>query len=332
MRLPGVKTAKNVSRMLQARILGGALILGYHRVAYVQKDPYEVCVSPENFAEQLEALRKFASPVSLSQLVQQLKEGSLPPKTVAITFDDGYEDNFTVAKPLLEKHEIPATVFVCNGCAGSEFWWDELERLVLNSRADLQLLRLEADDGRFQWDPPDGSPDPDPSQGSLLRRKFLRDLYHFLLPLDVDHLHQTMDSIRTWSGLPSGEIPVSRAMTSQELLQISGDGLVEIGSHTRNHLMLPRLSPDRQEYEIVSSKQELEELLGKPVTGFAYPNGRSSEDTRRIVQTSGFTYACTSLENVVRPGSEIYELPRLWQQDVDGDRFISTLNLWRKIR
>ena len=57
MRIPGLKTAKAVSRWVQARILGGALILGYHRVASVNRDTYEVCVTPEHFTEHMQALR-----------------------------------------------------------------------------------------------------------------------------------------------------------------------------------------------------------------------------------------------------------------------------------
>src|SRR5262245_41049481 len=137
MRIPGVKTAKHVSHWVQARILGGALILGYHRVADVTRDEYEVCVTPKHFAEQMEVLRKVSQPIGLSELVQCLKASSVPPKAVAVTFDDGYADNLYEARPILERYLIPATVFVCTGYAGKEFWWDELDRLVMSSRAKL---------------------------------------------------------------------------------------------------------------------------------------------------------------------------------------------------
>ena len=143
MRVPGVKTAKTFSRWVQARILGGALILGYHRVAHVTRDEYEVCVTPKHFAEQMEMVNKYAYPISLAKLVQYLKAGSLPPKSVAVTFDDGYADNLYEAKPILEKYQIPATVFVCTGYVGREFWWDELDRLVMSTQADLGALRLQ---------------------------------------------------------------------------------------------------------------------------------------------------------------------------------------------
>ena len=117
-------------------------------------------------------------------------------------------------------------------------------------------------------------------------------------------------------------------MNQTELLQLAEGGLIEIGAHTRHHPMLPRLSLEQQRMEIVSSKQDLESLLGKRVDGFAYPNGGTTEDAKRIVREAGFAFACTSLHDVVRPGSDMFELTRFWQRNVDGDRFMQYLKLW----
>jgi peptidoglycan/xylan/chitin deacetylase (PgdA/CDA1 family) len=326
MRIPGVKTAKTFSRWLQARILGGALILGYHRVADVTHDEYEVCVTPNHFAEQMEALSKYIHPLSLNKLVQYLKEGSVPPRSVAVTFDDGYADNLYEAKPVLEKYAIPATIFVCTGYAGKEFWWDELERLVTSSQSTFGALRLEVEKGQFVWDQPEVSPEA----GLDVRRKFRHALYNFLLALDVEEQSQAMDVIRSWANVPSNEL-TARAMTHDELLQLADGGLIDIGAHTRHHPMLPRLALERQRDEIVSSKQDLENLLGRRVDGFAYPNGRATDDAKRIVHEAGFAFACTSLHDVVRPAHDPHELTRFWQKDVDGENFLRGLRLWMKL-
>lgn len=325
MRIPGVKTAKHFSRWVQARLLGGALILGYHRVAEATRDAYEVCVTPKHFAEQMEALSKFAQPIRLSELVQCLKTGSVPPKTVAVTFDDGYADNLYEAKPVLEKYAVSATVFVCTGYAGKEFWWDELDRLVMSSGLALGALRLEVGEKSFAWDQPEVSPEA----GLESRRKFRHALYHFLLELDVEEQNQAMDIIRSWSGISSAEM-TARTMTHEELAQLTKDGLIEIGAHTRHHPMLPRLAVERQREEIVTNKQELEEILGRRVDGFAYPNGRATDDAKQIVREAGFAYACTSLHDVVRPASDLHALTRFWQRDVDGEIFLRGLRLWMK--
>ena len=323
MRIPGIKTAKTFSRWLQARFLGGALILGYHRIANVRLDNHEVCVTPQHFAEHMEVLNKYAHPISLHALVQQLKEGSLQPRSVAITFDDGYADNLYQAKPILEKYAIPAMVFVCTGYPGKEFWWDELVRLVTYSQAGLSAFCLEAGATRFVWDPPRVSPEAEAD----VRQKFHQALYHFLLTLDAEEQCQAMNTIRSWSGVSSSKT-TARAMTHDELMQIADDGLIEIGAHTRHHPMLPRLALVRQREEIVSSKQDLEALLGRRVDGFAYPNGRATDEAKRIVREAGFVFACTSLHDVVRPASDLYELTRFWQRDVDGDGFLRGLKSW----
>jgi hypothetical protein len=164
-----------------------------------------------------------------------------------------------------------------------------------------------------------------------VRRKFLRALYNFLLALDIEEQSRAMNAIRDWSGVSSSET-AARAMTHDELLQLVDDGLIEIGAHTRHHPMLPRLSLERQREEIVSSKQDLEYSLGRRVNGFAYPNGRETDDAKQIVREAGFTFACTSLHDVVRPAHDLHALPRFWQKDVDGDAFLQGLKLWMKPR
>jgi peptidoglycan/xylan/chitin deacetylase (PgdA/CDA1 family) len=328
MRIPGLKVAKTFSRWIKARVFGGALILGYHRIADVEHDEYEVCVTPKHFAEQMEVISKHANPISLGKLVQHLKEDSLPPKSIAITFDDGYADNLYQASPILEKYQIPATIFVCTGYAGKEFWWDELERLIISSQTNLQTLHLQAGENQFVWN------QAEVSHGAAdlkSRRQFLHAVYRFLLPLDIINQIHLLDLIRNWSGISSNEFSTPRAMNDQELLDFSKNSLIEIGAHTRHHPILPNLSLKRQKEEIYSSKRDLEELLGMQVEGFAYPNGKAMESTKQIVRELGFSYACTSLHDVLRSGTNLYELTRLWQKNVDGDRFKKGLRLWMNI-
>lgn len=327
MRIPGVKTAKKLARWVQARVFGGALILGYHRVVNVARDEYEICVTADHFAEQMEVVSRDLHPVSLSVLVQYLRAGTLPPKTVAVTFDDGYSDNLYQAKPILEKYAVPATVFVTTGYAGKEFWWDELERLVLSSYVDLHTLHLQVGENRFTWDQSNARLG---MGGQEDRRQFHHALYHFLLPLDKGDQNHALNNIRSWSGISPDETPVSRAMDHQELLQLVDGGLIELGSHTRNHLMLPLLTRAQQREEIILGKRDLELLLGRQIDGFSYPNGRASDDIKKIVQEAGFTFACTSLHDVVRPRKDKYEMTRFWQKNVDGEKFLHGIRLWMK--
>jgi len=103
-----------------------AIILTYHRVADTSNDPHLLAVSPENFYEQIKYLKQNYRVIELDQLVSEVKNKKLKRKTLVITFDDGYADNLYNAMPILEKLEVPATVFVSSGhIDGSSFHWDK---------------------------------------------------------------------------------------------------------------------------------------------------------------------------------------------------------------
>lgn len=104
-----------------------AFIVLYHRIAPVKNDPHKLCVSPDNFREQIKFLKENFRVVPLVQLVQEIRANKLKNKTLAVTFDDGYADNLHSALPILEEYGIPATVFLTAGYVGQNkpFYWDE---------------------------------------------------------------------------------------------------------------------------------------------------------------------------------------------------------------
>ncbi len=101
------------------------MILLYHRVSQVKEDPHQMIVSPENFRDQLAVLKESFNIVSLDKKIDQIKNGNLH-ESIAITFDDGYMDNYTIALPLLRDACVPATVFITVGAIVSQarFAWD----------------------------------------------------------------------------------------------------------------------------------------------------------------------------------------------------------------
>jgi peptidoglycan/xylan/chitin deacetylase (PgdA/CDA1 family) len=317
MRIPGVKTAKRVSKWIGARLFGGALILGYHRVADPIHDEYEICVSPAHFAEHLEILRKHAHPLSLLDLVQHLNEGTLPPKAVAVTFDDGYADNLQRARPLLQQYEIPATVFVSTDFLGKAFWWDELAWLINSPGTLPDALKIEISGGIFEW-----------RVAASTRTKLVNSLHRRLFSLNEHARESAIDRIRKWSGAKLDDIDARRALTPVELLKLGEGGLVDIGSHTMTHPVLSALTVEQQRREISTSRNQLEEILNRPVVGFAYPNGVSTPETRKIVRESGYQYACSSEPDLARGAHQLYRLPRFWPQDLSGDQFIQSAKSW----
>ena len=104
MKLPGRRTLLRAAGWAHAMMRPGAAILGYHRIATAEWDPQHLCVSKENFAQQLEVLRKNVRLLSLRQIAHGLTEGRIPAGSVAIPFADGQIDTYRDAVPRLVQH------------------------------------------------------------------------------------------------------------------------------------------------------------------------------------------------------------------------------------
>jgi len=117
----------NLKNRIRNFFIPTGYIVLYHRVADVKTDPHRLCVSSENFREQIKFLKENFRVVPLVQLVQEIRVKKLKNKTAAITFDDGYADNLHNAMPVLEEYNIPATVFITADYVGKDkpFYWDE---------------------------------------------------------------------------------------------------------------------------------------------------------------------------------------------------------------
>jgi peptidoglycan/xylan/chitin deacetylase (PgdA/CDA1 family) len=328
MNIPGRKRLWRTARWLRSRFVDGALILGYHRIGEPGWDPYSLSVSPHHFAEQLEVLRKHAYTMCLQDLTRALQQGNVPRRAVVVTFDDGYADNLYVAKPLLGRYQVPATVFIVTGRLGGEFWWDEIARLLLAAPAALGSLPLEEDSAAF-------AVRSDNPSGAVFRKRLpnaqqqrLRALYQRLWPLTDAERQNAMEQLRSWAGAERQTAPSHRTMTVQEVTRLTADGLVEVGAHTVTHPPLATLGGAAQQSEVQGSKAYLETMLGLPVSSFSYPNGSLNKDTISLVRQAGFACACGSMNDVAWHGSNLFHLPRFWVPDVNGERFSRWLQRW----
>ncbi|HEX5576549.1 MAG TPA: polysaccharide deacetylase family protein [Gemmatimonadales bacterium] len=347
MRIPGNRVLQNLASRL-GRLSSKVMILLYHRVPPAPCfDPYLLGVTPEHFGEHLEVLRRQGRPMHLRQVIQALKDGNLPRRAVVVTFDDGYADNLNYAKPVLERFDFPATVFVTAGYVGKahEFWWDELERVVLHPGKLPERLQLEVDGKCYQWDL-EGSAsyseiafqrhadwhygiEADPSP----RHRLFRALYHVLSPLTDRSRWRALETIRAWAEMDSDARPTHRVLTPDEVVRLARGGLVEVGAHSKTHPVLGALPVAGQREEIQESKRRLEEILGEPVGSFAYPYGSRAradytEETVALVRAAGFTCACSNLARPVRRAADPFQLPRAGTRDWNGDELAAHLKNW----
>ncbi len=318
-----------------------AVILMYHRIVRTELDPWGMCVSPENFSEQLEAIGRVATPMSLVDFVRSSQSGRLPERAVVVTFDDGYVDNFEVALPLLRGHRVPATLFVttCNIGTNREFWWDRLETLLLATGTLPAKLELQLPSGSQSWDL-DGAAaysaaDLQADRGIRAwsaargtRLGFFYDVWKTLWPLPDSSREEALDQLARWVGFEPEPSLSRRTMTADEIRRMGHEGVMQIGAHTVNHPPLPAHESQVQVEQIIGSRDRLQEILGCPVPTFAYPHGEYSPETIRILQEAGFECAVTVEQKVAGPNTEAMKLPRFGVKDVGGDAFASQLREW----
>jgi len=346
MRILGVNRLKKGVDRLRRRFESRAAILLYHRVENLDDDPQLLGVSPGHFARHLEYLSRHYRMVSLAELVKGFEQDpDQVDRWVAITFDDGYTDNLRNAKPLLEQYKGRATVFVATGYVGQsrEFWWDQLERLFLQPSVLPSRLSLTLCDESREWELGEASrysvvdkaryrdwnvtnqTDPTP------RHRIYRELCALLRPLQGQAREVILEHLHTWADCEDLGRESHRALTCDEVRQLSSGGCVEVGAHTVSHDVLASLPASAQQGEISASRIQLEEWLDKPVESFAYPYGTRSDytsETTAFVRGAGFRMACSNFPEPVRNGTDIFQLPRFIVRDWDEQQFAKALHGW----
>jgi peptidoglycan/xylan/chitin deacetylase (PgdA/CDA1 family) len=244
--------------------------------------------------------------------------------------------------PLLQRYEIPATVFVTAGQVESlrEFWWDELDRLLLQPGmlpAKLQLnfngSTLESElgvastytvadyDRDRDWHIARRD-DPGP------RQRLFRKLLAGLSILSEEEREKVITDLWAWAGAEPSRRPTHRGLNIDELIRLQKAGLTEVAAHTMSHPKLAYLPWAQQRHEIQQSKKTLEGILNHAVTSFAFPFGSSTRETLGIVQEAGFECACSTQADTVFQGEDPFYLPRVTVRDWDGEKFARFLRSW----
>ncbi|MCP1373343.1 polysaccharide deacetylase family protein [Dyella lutea] len=286
-------------------------ILAYHRVLTVpDPDRFEfdlevVSASAECFREQMQLLRRNFHPLSLGEVVRRIEAGQpMPRNAVAVTFDDGYDDNYRIAFPILRELGVPATFFVSTGHVddGLPFAYDWLAHMVLHapeSRLQLPEVKL---DVRV----------PTPLE---LRRKLVENLLDRLKSLDDAAQAALIAGLeKAWNMPRDRAVADCRPMGWAQLREMHQAGF-EIGSHGVTHRMLAKLPQDELEWELCESKRVLERELGSAPNLLSYPVGGDRAFDARVIQAAraaGYRLACSYISGTnPEPATNRYALYRL---------------------
>lgn len=312
---PAVNPGRKIKagfRFLRSRFTANSAVLLYHRVAEPVRDPFRLCVTPENFAAHMERLRRFASPAGIHDFVRLLGEGRLPRRSVCVSFDDGYVDFREAALPVLERFEIPAVLYCVSGHLGEPFWWDRLLAGIFDPETPPDSLDF-------------------PASGGLTREKLFERLYPVFRDLPPGERERKLRELSRHGG-PGRERTLPRLMTAGELEELSRHPLVTIGAHTITHSSLAGRSPAEQEEEIGGSCRQISDILGRAVTTFSYPFGLRGRDydgeTMEAVKRAGLDHALAADSGVVTAGADPFSLPRLWIHNTSGPAFERKIRAW----
>ena len=301
------------------RIDPPVIVLLYHRVTKLSSDPELLAVSPDNFRAQLLHLKKTLPVIRFDDDWEQAQRPA-----AVVTFDDGYADNALEALPILEELGVPATFFISTGSigAGSEFWWHELERIILEQQVVPPSFTL--DNGRTGRSWPAGT------------RSERQELYHGIMQLmnnvDAGRREAWLMQVRHWAKVEEKATDRHRLMSVDELRLLAESSLVTIGAHTVTHTRLSSLSRDRQREEITESKFQLEQWLGKEIQTFSYPFGRKSDYTKESItlcRQAGFTRAAANFPGQAHRWTDSYQIPRHLVRNWPAEVFAEKLRRFR---
>lgn len=292
-------------RWYERRMRQGLTILTYHRVLPLPQCidyPLQALAMPvEAFRRQMQWLADHCRVLPVFDALAVLNEGgNFAKPLVAVTFDDGYGDNYTFAAPILEAHGLRGTFYVTSGFVdtGGPQWYDRAsaawghlsaphaQRLMSLMQRTIPANTAAGTNGQSGGAWMEGLKSATPDVRQELVALVERLANH---PLEKTHF---------------------QPMRPEHVSELHARGH-EIGSHTVSHPILPQLTASALANELQQSAARLGRWTGAVIHGFCYPNGDFDADVERAVIAAGYCYACTTGEGFNRPGQNPFRLLRL---------------------
>lgn len=225
---------------------------------------------------------------------------------LALTFDDGYHDNYTYAFAIASKLHIPFTIFLPSGYieSGSRFWWLESNHLLTHAQVDEVLIG-----GRcYKLCQPE-------ERQAILEAIDARLTYATSVSQREEFLAEVRSSLGVFPDILSTNEDATRPVKWEEVHKMQESGWVSFGAHTVHHPVMACISdPEELRWEVEECRTVLEQRLGRPIRTFAYPIGSPrniGDDALRAVKKAGYEWAVTTVEEVNTPQTDPHLLKRL---------------------
>lgn len=297
----------SLPKILERRKKSAFQILIYHRVNPDRAGFSIGVISPETFERQLRYLTRYYSVWPLARVVAALRNRDpLPHNCMAVTFDDGYLDNYQFAFPILKKHGIPAAIFLATGFMDNDrlLWFDRV--LQIFQRTRKTSLQLEGLPGELRW------------SGVEERRRAAFVLLEHLKTLPENDKLAAMDRLGEELDCRPEEAGPRLMLDWDQVREMARSGL-SFGAHTASHPILSRIPLERAEEEILQSKRDVQNALQQEATLFAYPNGRPADFNPQVialVRKAGFQAAVTTVFKNNSADEDLFQLNRInpWEE------------------
>jgi peptidoglycan/xylan/chitin deacetylase (PgdA/CDA1 family) len=281
-------------------------VLVYHRVQKAEGHAFDKDVieaTPDEFDEQVGMLKRRHTVVDGEELAALVeKPGTLRGFPVAITFDDGYRDNYTNAFPILRSHGVRATFFLPTDLIGTRRlpWWDQVASAVRRStRRELRFVYPAAA--------------VIAREGALLEQAIRAVLRLYTRDPTVDIERYLAEVERACDVTLEPESAEPQFMSWDEAREMERGGMA-IGSHTHTHRILANLGPGDQRAECVDSMARLRER-GLSPAGLAYPVGglaSFTKETVEVARAAGYRYAVSNYGGINVPAeTDAFDVRRL---------------------
>ena len=287
-------------------------ILAFHQVL-LERDPLAPDIPDvAEFQAIAKLLSERVNVLRLSEAVERLRQGSLPPRAVCITFDDGYANNIHNALPVLAEYGLVAAFFLTVGMLGGGIMWNDriIESVRRTRRSSLDLNR---------W-----GLGVKPVATSEEKRAVLAALIPMVKHMPIAERNETIDQIVELCDA-AADLPADLMMRNDDVPTLVARGM-EVGGHTLSHPILARIDETHARREIFECRERLTALVRQPVQLFAYPNGKPGTDYTRthveMVRNAGFSAAVTTSWGVCRQGDDVLQLPRFTPWGAPGWRFL----------
>ena len=318
-----------------------AIVLMYHRIAEPEMDPWQLAVSRNNFKEHLEILAATGKVISTDKLINNISNKKLKSDCFCITADDGYQDNYLNAFPLIEEYACPSTIFIASGSIGSgePYWWDTMRNIFLSAKKLPATLDITVGNKQFVYTlEKDGEIDAQqskmhsawhwPQTPPTQRCEIYLELWMHLRDQPSMLINETVKQLVRWSGVEVTNDSGSYPMTRQELLEMSSGKYINTGIHTITHAALGAFPRQIQQTEIKGCKEYLDDNLARDHSSIAYPYGNYNKDTLEVARQVGLKGAFTTDPKPVTIKSDVYQLGRFQVINQTGEQFKKQLDHW----